>query len=207
MVDNLGEEEVIAYVDGRSHNKTIAKVHNGITIVSVKPKLKGKPQICVIACTNCLALKEARLVDIRYGSNRGMCKACCNSEENNGRYTHGAYTGASDRRLYTIWCNMIARCENEASPDYVRYGGLGVFVCEGWRHDFKAFETWSLNNGYSAELQIDKDKRHTSGVKRYSPETCSWLTRAENNKFRAKRNTYVQDRNQITRGDTTNANR
>ncbi|MFC3212687.1 hypothetical protein [Planomicrobium okeanokoites] len=73
------------------------------------------------------------------------------------------------------WHAMRSRCTNPANPAYRLYGGRGITVCEEWQ-DFDKFYNWSLANGFSHELQIDR----TDNDKGYSPENCRWVTASEN---------------------------
>ena len=74
-------------------------------------------------------------------------------------------------RLRTIWYNMIFRCSNPHSKSYLRYGGRGIKVCDEWKKDFKAFEKWSLENGYSDDLSIDRINNYGD----YEPSNCRWV--------------------------------
>jgi hypothetical protein len=82
--------------------------------------------------------------------------------------------GSAESRLFTIWVNMKQRCENPNVPHYKLYGGKGVYICEEW-HDFVKFQEWSLNNGYSDSLTIDR----IDSNKGYTPENCRWTTNKE----------------------------
>ena len=63
---------------------------------------------------------------------------------------------SSDNRLYRIWTNMKTRCYNPKFKDWKNYGGKGVKICSEWKDDFNAFREWSISNGYSEELIIDR---------------------------------------------------
>lgn len=80
---------------------------------------------------------------------------------------HGGY----GTRLYSIWRNMIQRCENKKAVNYDRYGGIGVSVCDEW-HIFVNFRDWALASGYSDSLTLDR-KKSDGG---YCPENCRWAT-------------------------------
>lgn len=62
---------------------------------------------------------------------------------------------------------MKARCHTPGSRGYERYGAKGITVCDEWRNDFHAFQSWALANGYSDELTIDRREND----KGYSPDT------------------------------------
>lgn len=84
--------------------------------------------------------------------------------------------------LYDIWQGVKGRCYNERDNAYHNYGGRGVVMCEEWRLSYKAFFDWAISNGWRKGLFIDKDVKGNSMI--YSPETCSIVTRAENNRSR-----------------------
>ena len=84
------------------------------------------------------------------------------------------------KRLHGIYHGIKKRCYNEASPRYGDYGGRGIKMCDEWldyHGGFEAFVDWSLNNGYSDELTIDRIDVDGD----YSPGNCQWMTRKQQN--------------------------
>lgn len=75
--------------------------------------------------------------------------------------------GQFGTRLYTIWANMKQRCSNPKANGYKNYGGRGISVCREWS-EFVAFQKWALENGYNADLEIDRI--NTNG--NYEPSNC-----------------------------------
>ena len=61
----------------------------------------------------------------------------------------------SNTRLYNIWEGMKQRCYNSNVKAYKYYGAKDIKVCEKWLN-FENFMQWSLNNGYSDNLTIDR---------------------------------------------------
>lgn len=107
--------------------------------------------------------------------NTTKCKKCSIKSRTEKIKTHGF----CKTRLYREWAGMIQRCENETSTSYNRYGALGISVCEEW-HKFEPFAEWSIKNGYSDELTIDR----IDSTGNYEPSNCRWVGNLEqaNNK-------------------------
>lgn len=75
------------------------------------------------------------------------------------------------KRLKSIWKNMRNRCNNPNYEKYHKYGGAGIKITPEW-DDFDTFVKWSLNNGYTQELSLDRK----NGLENYSPNNCRWVT-------------------------------
>lgn len=88
--------------------------------------------------------------------------------------------GDSKTRLYRIWRAIKKRCYSENYAQYNDYGGRGISMCESWKDSFESFKEWSLENGYSDDLSIDR----VDVNRNYEPLNCRWLTIKEqqNNK-------------------------
>ncbi len=82
---------------------------------------------------------------------------------------------------------MKARCNRKSSNKYKEYGGRGIKLCEEWQ-SFEPFYEWSLKNGYSDDLSIDRIDVNGN----YEPDNCRWATNItqSNNKRDTKRYLY-----------------
>lgn len=114
----------------------------------------------------------------------GHTKTCgkCNIYPKN--YKHGM----SRSRLYNIYHKMISRCYNRKDICFEYYGYRGIKVCDEWRNSFEMFKNWSLANGYSDELTIDRINVNGD----YEPTNCRWATMKDqqNNRRNNKLITY-----------------
>lgn len=81
-------------------------------------------------------------------------------------------------RLYSIWVGMKKRCYNENSRAFKWYGAKGIVVFENWKISFLNFRKWSLENGYSDNLTIDR----LDSDKNYEPSNCRWIPLEDQNR-------------------------
>lgn len=101
----------------------------------------------------------------------------------------------SHTRLHNIWLCMRERCSKSHSSCYHKYGAKGIRVCEEWDNSFEAFRDWSLENGYTDSLTIDRINSHGD----YSPLNCRWVTQKvqQNNRSNNVHLTYKGETHSI----------
>lgn len=136
---------------------------------------------CKCDCGNVVFVATAHLTG-------GHTKSCgCLQKENTlkASFVHGK----SKERIHKEWRGILHRCKNPSASHYENYGGRGITVCEEWKGEngFVNFYNWSMENGYSDKLTLDR----IDNDKGYSPDNCRWVTHMENCRNRGARKDSV----------------
>ncbi|PMO59844.1 hypothetical protein BCT07_08700 [Vibrio breoganii] len=97
-------------------------------------------------------------------------------------YTKHGMKGTAE---YRCLVSAKSRCHNPSNPDFQRYGGSGITVCELWRNDAHAFfeHMGPMPEGTNSLDRIDSTKG-------YEPNNCRWSEPLEQSRNRQS-NVYV----------------
>jgi hypothetical protein len=83
-------------------------------------------------------------------------------------YKHGYSREGPRTPEYRAWCAMKARCLNPMRPNYHRYGGRGIKICQEWIDSFEAFVAYVGPKPPSTSLgRIDNDGNYEPGNVRW----------------------------------------
>lgn len=140
----------------------VGKVFGHLTVLKLNYQdNRGSSWLCKCDCGNKIILSKSHLIG---SPKRKPDKSCgCKVHVQNGNTI-------KYKRIYGIYKCMMNRCNNPKTDNYERYGGIGVTVCEEWTNNFQSFLDWSLANGYTEKLTIDR----INSKKEYSPNNCRW---------------------------------
>lgn len=117
------------------------------------------------------------------GGRQKRCPKCSKKRVSELRSTHKLIK----HPLYRKWQDMKKRCYNPNVDRYKNYGARGISVCDEWKQDFKEFYDWSINNGYTEGLTIDRIDNDLN----YTPSNCRYITMTEQG-FNKKNTFYVE---------------
>lgn len=146
-----------------------------IVVKKAERKVKsGSMWVCKCDCGNVVLVRASQLKRL---DNKGTKSCgCLKSSANNH----------SKERLYRIWFDMKRRCYDNKNVNFSNYGKRGITICNEWKSDYLVFKQWSMKNGYSKNLSIDRINVNGN----YCPENCRWAN-AELQARNTRTNHYV----------------
>lgn len=166
----------------------IGEVKGNYTIIGVENYKDSQGQtLYKCKCNTCGTIRICRYFDIK---------------PNNRDCTHYVYLGSikypigriQARSLQHVFNKVCNRCYCATSKDYRWYGAKGITVCDEWLNDPEKFEQWALTHGYIKGLTLDR----ICPDKKYCPENCRWISRAENTRRAGKVNWITVNNETLT---------
>lgn len=166
--------------DGRS-KRLIDLTGKKIGLLTVlrrdEENIGGKPAwVCQCECGNVVTLRSAVL-------RRGQTSCGCMKGVREKQYVPDYLRRSHSNKLYNQWSGMIYRCTHVNASHFEHYGGRGIDVCPEWKDSFEAFAEWSIRNGYSQGMEIDRINNNLG----YSPDNCRWIDHKTNSRNRGAR--------------------
>lgn len=154
----------------------IGDKYHRLTVISELFILDHKGR--VICQCECGTIKTFIFCQIKSGNSKscGCYKKEMSKNNGKGNITHGL----TNHKLYHVWNNIKDRCNNPNCVVYHNYGKRGISICKEWVDDFQTFYDWSMNNGYSEKLDIDRINNDGN----YEPSNCRYVTRVVNTRNR-----------------------
>lgn len=139
-----------------------------LTVIERDTSSKRSAWFCRCSCGN---IKSVLMTHLRSGATTS-CGCYQKERASKSNLIHGG----SRTSLHNRWKAIRQRCNNPNDRGYANYGGRGIALCSEW-NDYRVFEEWAMNNGYSKELELDR----IDNDKGYSPDNCRWVKRIINN--------------------------
>lgn len=147
-------------------------------VVLSEIRLRGQPLRALCLC-DCGTQKTVVVEHLRSGDT-GSCG--CKKVDSNKTVPliHGAARRSTTNATYIAWLNMKARCYSKNRPDYHRYGGRGIAVCDRWRNSFANF--FADMGERPSGMTLDRINNNGN----YEPGNCQWATRGHQTENREK---------------------
>lgn len=147
----------------------VNKKFGRLKVLSYKGRNKQYDSLWECVC-DCGKTKTVRSGALKSGHTKSC--GCFRSEMvSKSRTTHGLIN--DNYKLYKVWIGIKQRCFNPKNKSFIDYGGRGIKICEEWKLSFESFHNWSISNGYSEGLSIDRVDNDGN----YELSNCRWTTK------------------------------
>ena len=166
----------IEVIDMPNFKNLTGKKFGRLTVIGVSRKVEsGNRERYYWRCKcDCGNEKEVRTDCLT----SGLVKACGCLKKDQDKINLTKYHKhkLSHTKLWDTYYGMKSRCYDKTDKRYSDYGGRGIEICPEWLENFENFVSWSLENGFDDNLQIDRIDNDSG----YSPQNCRWISIKEN---------------------------
>lgn len=148
---------------------------------------KSKPKTYWMCKCDCGKIISVQAYNLRCGQTKS-CGCYHKKRTSETSITHGMsrFSDGKIRPEFNAWIGIKTRCYNKNRPEYERYGGRGIIVCDRW---LDSFDNFFEDMGARPSPKHSIDRIDVNGD--YEPSNCRWTTdtiQARNQRI-SKRNT------------------
>lgn len=123
----------------------------------------------------CGTEKSVRETNLKSGTstNCGCVRNAKSSQRGKDMWqTHGL----SKHPKYSVWVDMISRCEDPSNWAYKHYGARGISVAEEWRTSPDNFMSWAESQQHYNDERFSLDRIDVNG--NYEPSNCRFADKS-----------------------------
>lgn len=155
----------------------------------------GRKQRCVCDCGAEAMVSRGDLLN---GKSK-RCSRCAQLIRAAAAKAANTRHGRDGTAEYRTWIDIRRRCHQPQRPDFHRYGGRGIYVCDEWRAVPGGFEAFLRDMGERPSPKHTLDRIDNDGP--YAPWNCRWATREEQGR-NTRQNVFVTiDGERMTKAD------
>jgi hypothetical protein len=152
-----------------------------LIVLEKVPRLKSNTTRWKCKC-DCGKIIETTRSSLIKGSSKS-CGCLCKKLSTQRIIKVNTKHNLSRTRIYRIWTGIKNRVKGNIKDNKKYYFDRNIKICDEWEKDFIKFYNWSIQNGYSDNLSIDRIDVNGD----YKPDNCRWATIKQQN--RNKQNT------------------
>lgn len=165
-----------AVVRGPRFINRVGEVHGRLTVIAEAAK-QGK-NLCWTCRCECGTQKVVRGSHLADGRTRSCGCLVVDVLATQNRVTSCAET----RAMYGWWKGIIYRCTKVTDPNYHRYGGRGITICDRWLRSVEAFISDIDRDLGPRPIGHSLDRKDNDG--NYEPGNVRWATSKTQNRNR-----------------------
>jgi hypothetical protein len=158
----------------------VGDVFGKLTVLGVAERRSTTMWLAVCECGNERIVRASRFNDKTCPAT--SCVSCAGRRGTEKNTSHGHYEGGGKSPTAYSWMAMKERCLNPRHMAYHRYGGRGVYICDGWLNRFEQFlaDMGERPKGTTLDRK-DNDGDYTCGhcsdcYMWSAPANCRWAT-------------------------------